>query len=285
MATDKIHFVGIGFQRCATSWLNFMLADHPQICKPNSGLHYFNHNYGKGKAWYLDRVKSYCKESHSQVCGEFSTTYSYPENYKNVAARLKNDFPDTLILASIRDPVERAYSDYLRSVRRGEVKNKGLRQAISTDYQIMERGYYFPVIKEFQENFGSDRVMVVVYDQIVQKPYAVLSSIFAFLGIDDKYRPQNMNERMGATYQPRMQGIELALNKCQHFGRQFFQNNELLLPLKAFAKKIVKKVRFLNTNETKRDIRYKQELRKIYKNDVKQVEHVTGHDLSAWLKQ
>ena len=38
-------FIGVGFQRCGTSWLNKVLFEHPDICKPESGLHFFNKNY------------------------------------------------------------------------------------------------------------------------------------------------------------------------------------------------------------------------------------------------
>lgn len=136
---EGIDFVGIGFQRCATSWLNFMLYEHPEICKPKSGLHFFNKNYNKGKNWYIRSILESCKNRNGEIkLGEFSTTYSYPEHHNVVFNRISRDFPNIKILINIRNPIERAQSEYFRLIKRQEIKKIGFKRAIKKNQKLLK---------------------------------------------------------------------------------------------------------------------------------------------------
>jgi len=274
---NDIDFVGIGFRRCATSWISTMLSMHPEICKPNSGLHYFNENYKKGKSWYLKNI-ALTKETSHKIYGEFSTTYSYPQYFEKVAHRLKREYPKTLILLSIRNPVDRTISDYRRSVYRGELNGKDVSIAECPD--IIERGFYSPVIKTFQESFGNDNVLVVSFDSVVNDAKSTLSNIYSFLGVNKHYNPLDKNRRE--------QSSTHLLLKKRNLLRNFqsYKNKLLRDPYYHILKKLyiksLKYLKFFNPQVYPKNLELNQKTVNFYREDIIKTELLTGLDLSSW---
>ena len=163
-------FIGIGFRRCASSWLHACLSEHPDIGKPMSGLHFFSDRecYSKGIDWYEKQLESY---SVKRILGEFSVSYTYPDVYKHAATRIYENYPAVKLICTVRNPIERAYSDYLRSVSLSELdKNISFEQAIELDSDLIERGFYGRILKWYEDYF-SGRVFVLLYEDLKANPY------------------------------------------------------------------------------------------------------------------
>jgi len=235
-----------------------------------------------GKKWYLKCIESENTNLSSNMrFGEYCTTYSYPEHAQTVAKRIKREFSDVKIIASIRNPVERAYSDYLRSVRRGEIKNEGLKHAIYKNRGFITLGFYYPIIKNFQESFGVENVQIIKYDDIAKTPLKTLKNIFSFIGVDEAFCPPEMTKKMGETYQPKNQNFELILGKFQRLGKSFSKFPFLSL-FKSPTKNLINYFRRINTTSKDRDFDFEVVLREIYSNDIENTGRITGLDLSSW---
>src|SRR5690242_11728373 len=156
--------IGIGTRRCGSSWLHGVLNKCPQIGKPPSGLHFFSTEYGRGIEWYLEQLAPF---SDRPLLSEFSVSYLYPE-YADVAAqRIAKDVSDARLFVCLRDPVERAWSDYLRSVRMGEFsKAVTFEGAIRSNPELLERGRYAKLLRPYYERFGPDRIKPLLYDDL-----------------------------------------------------------------------------------------------------------------------
>lgn len=278
-----IDFVGIGFRRCATSWLNAVLAEHPQIRKPDRGVHFFNDNWDRGVGWYRQQLGADAARGPDIRLGEFCTTYSYPENAPLVAERLHALAPEARILACIREPVARLRSDYLRSVRRGELDDIGLEGAVEQRPDFLERGRYAPVLRLFMDTFGRERVKVVTYDAVSAAPAATLAEIFTFLDVDPAFRPSALEEKVGATYAPRSAGFEVALNRVQRLGgRALRAIGAGALLRSGLKRRLVAGLRRLNTAPPPAEPPETLRLRALYADDIAEVEALTGLDLAAW---
>jgi hypothetical protein len=108
-------FVIIGATKSATTWLLQNLRAHPQVFMPSPEIHYFSRHFDRGPAWYRSHFET-APEDH--VVGEKSASYlPHPETPR----RLRELLPEARLVAQLRNPIERVYSDYCMHYRRGEV--------------------------------------------------------------------------------------------------------------------------------------------------------------------
>ena len=109
-----VNFIGVGAQKSGTSWIYACLYEHPEICAPIKEIHFFSRpRYEKGIAWY---EKQFDRCAVEKLRGEFSTSYLYtPE----AAARIHAAYPDAKIIAVLRNPIDRAYSQYRNAIKAG----------------------------------------------------------------------------------------------------------------------------------------------------------------------
>ena len=97
----KPNFIG-NCQKCASSWLYDILADHPQVgVSEKKELDFFTQHYDNGHAWY---ERHFPHSSNIEVVGEISPSYFHEAS---APARAKAFRSDARILVSLRDPVER----------------------------------------------------------------------------------------------------------------------------------------------------------------------------------
>ena len=136
----EIDFIGVGAQKSGTSWIYACLYEHPEICAPIKEIHYFSRerNFKKGIEWYKN-IFNTCKKG--QLKGEFSTTYLYDGKTPD---RIKKEFPNTKIIISLRNPVDRAFSHYRNEIKGGHIpKNTTFEEAMKNDKSIVEQGMYY----------------------------------------------------------------------------------------------------------------------------------------------
>lgn len=61
------------------------------------------------------------------MVGEATAQYMY---FSKIPERIYNLLPDAKLIFILRHPVDRAYSEYWRDVRRGFVENKSFEQSV-----------------------------------------------------------------------------------------------------------------------------------------------------------
>jgi hypothetical protein len=118
------------------------------------------------------------------------------------ADRIKSAIPKAKIIISLRNPVERAYSHYLMECRRGrEVMD--FEQALQFDLARAERGWgksaqyielglYADQVKSFLTAFGRDRVLVVLFEELVRDTRRTMEQVADYLGIDPGAFPESV---------------------------------------------------------------------------------------------
>src|SRR3989339_1804269 len=107
VVNKKVDIIGIGVQKSATTWLYTCLSEHPEIrCSSKEEMNYFDDSlsYSKGFEWYHAHFKFGAWKT-----AEYSPTYFYD---KNVPARIHTYNPDSKLILSLRNPIERAFSHY-----------------------------------------------------------------------------------------------------------------------------------------------------------------------------
>ena len=111
----KVNFIGIGAQKCASTWVHRILYDHPEVAiYLGKEIDFFSNDYVLGYQWYEKQLGDV--SSSVKAMGEISPSYFADSDTPN---RVFLYNPDMKIVLSLRDPIERAYSNHLHQIRIG----------------------------------------------------------------------------------------------------------------------------------------------------------------------
>jgi hypothetical protein len=185
----NLEFIGIGAARCGTSWIARCLQEHPDIFVPaRKELHYFNDDAKYDPS--LSRMKPFFEEADPDaIWGEFTPRYIINDK---ALERIRAAFPEAKILVMLRDPVERAFSQwcYFRFNKKKESASD-FRAALDgyfhEDYVV--KSLYGAQLERVFELFGRDRVWVALFDSIREDPAGLVGRLYSFLGVDADFMP------------------------------------------------------------------------------------------------
>jgi hypothetical protein len=122
--------------------------------------------------------------------GECSTTYLYS---RSAAGAIADFEPAARIIAVLRDPAARAYSHYLMDRRIG-ITTRSFGEEIerelsdrtacwSTSRLYVSLGRYAEQLERYFQAFSSDRILVLLTDDLSARPGPTLDRLAAFLGV------------------------------------------------------------------------------------------------------
>ena len=106
-------FLIIGAVKAATTWIADQLRARDDVFMPGPEPHYFSRDYDRGATWY---ASLFADARADQLIGEKSADYLADSEAPARAAAL---LPDAMLIAQLRNPVDRAYSDYCMSAAPG----------------------------------------------------------------------------------------------------------------------------------------------------------------------
>jgi len=206
--SDRLpNFFIIGTMKGATTSLWNYLGQHPEIfMSPIKETRYFavksfapdkveiikRHPLWKNTITSLDEYyRLFEGVKDESIVGEASPLYmAYPFVSKNIREMI----PEARILACLRQPAERAFSHFQHNRALGFEKRADFINAVYDDGRLNYAGYYrlgfyAEQLESYFEQFPENQIKICYYDQLVQDPEGVLSSIFDFLGIDPSFTP------------------------------------------------------------------------------------------------
>ena len=204
----KPNFIIIGAMKAATTSLYTYLKQHPDIFMSSIKEPKFFNNlekdpdlqlYAKGMR-KINTFKEYYSlvenAKHETVIGEASVSYLFDEN---CAKLIKKYLPDTKIIAILRQPVDRAYSNFLHAKKADKEEIQFFEQAFEEaerkkkkDQPIKyykEKGYYTEQLKRYYNLFPKENIKVLLFEEITNHPVATSQKIFEFLNIDSNFVP------------------------------------------------------------------------------------------------
>ena len=193
MRTDTVpDFLYVGTSKAGSTWLFNALSIHPDVwLASNKGLYFFDTHFDRGLDWYREQFEG----AEGRAVGEFSHSYlSSPE----APARIAAYSPSMRLLVCLREPVDRAFSDYLDLV-----KNNGyagtFSQAIEDHPRLLDRGRYATHLSRYLEHFPSSQIHVGLFDDLKTGAQEYADEVYDFLGIDRvTLGARDLRERMPA---------------------------------------------------------------------------------------
>lgn len=189
-ANKRVGFVGIGAQKCATTWIYDILRDHPQVgLSVNKEVNFFSQFYDHGYQWY---ERQFGEAPGATIFGEFSPSYF---NDPAVPARVARYSPEIRLILSLRDPVERAISNHRHEVRVGHFQGDdlSLEAGLANNPSYVDQGLYATHLRRWLESFPLDRCLILLFDDIQTDPDGVARRVYSFLGVDPEHRSEALN--------------------------------------------------------------------------------------------
>lgn len=198
------NFFVVGAQKAGTTTLHNHLAEHPQIFLPAQKETKFfvaDDRYDAGIAHYEELY--YGAQANEPAVGEVDPDYLYFESALDRMAE-HIDLESVKFIFVLRNPVERAFSHYLMTYRRGleplsfseAVEREPLRIARGYSgkmhYSYVDRGYYLRQIERFLRRIDRKHMHFILTEDLQNTPSTVLKDIFVFLGVDPDFVPTNV---------------------------------------------------------------------------------------------
>lgn len=120
--------------------------------------------------------------------------------------RIADMNPDMKLLACVREPAERAFSDYLHRVKNGQL-DVPFEEALDTVPDLTERGRYHTYLKPWFDRFGREQVHVGLFDELRDDPDAFANRVFAFLGVSRWTLPRRLRGKYMPAGEPRLRAV------------------------------------------------------------------------------
>lgn len=195
-------FIIAGAAKSATTWLQQSLQGCDGIVMPDPEPHYFSREYHRGQAFYTDM---FAHAKAGAIIGEKSNSYlTTPE----ADQRIRKDIPHVRLVFQLRNPVDRAYSDYLMLFRRGEVDDditRHLDPDRAAQGRFLADGRYGDHLQRFYDLFGAEQILVLLYESMTRDSGQQLRRLADHIGVPDGLAPplQKRVKDAGAAAVPR----------------------------------------------------------------------------------
>jgi hypothetical protein len=189
--TGPPDFVGIGAQKCGTSWWFDLILQHPNIYNPKHMIGVVSPHYLVKERHFFDRfftdeftddqIDEYCMwfpRVEGKLAGEWTPRYLIDHW---VAPLLKSVAPDAKLLVMLRDPIDRFVSGMSHLQRLQQLHpNHAIEQ--------FARGRYYEQLREWLHFYSSNQILVLQYELCVAHPNSELERTYRFLEVDESWK-------------------------------------------------------------------------------------------------
>jgi hypothetical protein len=204
MSDRRPDWLVIGAQKSATTWLYKCLHSHPELFLPD---HKREFEYLAAEKYREEGAAEFWRHFEparaSQTVVHVSVDYMFDPHAPGIVG---TELPAAGLIASLRNPIERALSAHGWMVRKGilpnETPEQALRKALdrlgkesSEHTALIERGFYDDQLERFRSALPDAPFLILFYEQIDRHPEAVLRAVYERLGVDPSFTPASIRSR------------------------------------------------------------------------------------------
>jgi hypothetical protein len=196
----------IGAMKCGTTALHRYLDLHPDVamsepkelnffCGPEQRPNdedgtaaWMAGNWHRGVRWYAARFRP------APVRGEASPGYTSP-SFPEAAERMLRVVPNARLVYAVRDPVERAVSQYLHHRADGTEKRPIEEALLDPASQYLERSLYHARLEPYLARFPREQILICAQEDLSSNRRETVRELYRFAGVDDSFRSPKQNLR------------------------------------------------------------------------------------------
>jgi hypothetical protein len=295
------NFLVVGAAKCGTTSLYHYLKQHPEVYMPDKikETFFFSETHqekfsGPGNFYASLGIKTledyqslFVNSTGEQAIGEACVAYLY---YYDIAIdRILQILGNQVkIIIVLRNPLDRAYSNYLHHVR-DNLEPLSFPQAIEATQQRLTAGWwwgfdylgaslYYLGVKAYLNAFGSSQVSILLYDDLAKNPSVMLAKLFEFLEVSITFRP-DVSTWHNVSVIPRSKTLHRILSQPH----PTIAKLKKVLP-SPFHRQALTKLKNLNSLYSPRlSCSRRKELLPFVQKDIVKLQELIEQDLSLWM--
>jgi Sulfotransferase domain len=196
-------FLIVGVQKGGTTSLYNYLIQHPQVAPAaQKEIHYFDLNFDKSPEWYCSQFPQ-LENGECLLTGEASPYYIF---HPHVPGRIYDLFPKSKIIALLRNPVERAISQYYYYIKIG-YESLSLEEAIAREperlkgeiekllanpnyysyehqhHTYLRRGIYADQLPAWMKLFPKEQILILKSEDLYANSCETVNIVLEFLNL------------------------------------------------------------------------------------------------------
>lgn len=219
-----------------------------------------------------------------KAIGEASHWYLYSPK---APGRIHHHVPEVKLIVLLRDPVERAYSQFLHFVRDGQEPLTDFARALQEEEtrirnnwafgRYASRGFYHAQLKRYLGTFDRSQIKIHLYEDFGTDPVGVLGDTFRFLGVDDAFVPE-MSVRPNVSGVPNNRALHALLTRPERI-------KTILKPhLPPGLLRFAGDLRDRNLHKPQLAPEQRRRMVESYREDILKLQDLIDRDLSKWLE-
>lgn len=295
------NFLIVGAARAGTTSLYEYIRQHPQVFLPHNKEPMFFAFKGQKPSFSgpgddkeinlksVDSIKAYKQlfegVQDEAAVGEASALYLYSPV---AAERIRHHVPDAKIIVILRNPVERAYSSFLYTIRDRREVVSDFSKALEMEEERIGKGwehiwhyramgYYNEQLQRYYSCFDESQIKVFLYEDLRENPRALLKEVFAFLDVDPDFEPDfSLQYNQGGV--PKMALLNKFLTKPSRLKAWL----KPMMPLPIV--RMYTELKHNNLEKPPLDPAVKELLIDQYRPDIEALSLRLRRDLSSWMK-
>lgn len=293
-------FLAIGAPKAGTTALFRAIARHPEVSLPAAKEPRYFTSPGKRPSFpgpggkesadsvihdrheYLELFK---KCSGSQKIGDGSTGYLY---HPAASANCYSQVPTARLIAVLRQPVSRAYSQWLHLRHKGVEDIEDFETALAAESRRIESGwrsgwhyqrsgFYGEQLQRWLSYYPREQLLILFHEDWIARPAETLAQVFRHIGVNETISVAVTRENVSSR-SPRWTWLHHQMMNSS-LPRSLAQK---YLPL--WGRDAI--TRLIGVFNLKAGPRLDPELRSrlsvAYHDDIDVIESITGRDLSHW---
>ena len=191
--------IGIGAQKCASSWIHSVAGSHPQVgVSADKELDFFSYFFDRGYRWYESHFD---RSDAGALMFESSPSYFHDPR---APARAHAYNPDLKVVLLLRDPVKRAFSNHLHEIIKGHIDPVDFETGMMNNPSYVEQSLYATHLARWREVFLADQMLVLFAEEISADAGASARRLFRFLGVDADFDSAILHERRNESDRARL---------------------------------------------------------------------------------
>jgi len=224
----------------------------------------------------IEYLKLFSSVENEKAIGEASISYLHNEIS---AMRIKKCIPNAKLIVSLRNPIDRAYSNYLMSLR-SKKETRPFTQVFREKAAKGELLMYYENLKRYFDLFDKSQIKIVFFRDLKKDAIGVTKELFRFLEVDDEFVP-DVSFKYNPGGMPKNKFLHSILRKRKR-PIKFFECVRKYMPepthlfLIALRAKNLKKIPPL-------PVHIRKELIGFFREDILKLQDFINVDLSDWL--
>jgi hypothetical protein len=290
------NFLIIGAAKAGTIALHAYLQQHPQIyMTPDKETNFFafegeklnfqgpgDRAIAKFSITALDKYQAEFRGvKQERAIGEACPLYLYSSK---APAKIHHYLPKASLIVILRNPVDRAYANFLHLVRDDREVEKDFGRAIQLEpkrindnwewfWHYLQIGYYATQLARYYDLFPRERIKIYLYEDLQTDALKLVRDIFRFLEVEEDFIP-DMSIRPNKSGMPKNPLLHQFLTKPNPL-------KSLLKPL--FPQSMRQKIQHENLITPKLTSEIREQLKQVYREEILACQDLIERNLSSWL--